>query len=42
MSRLDKLGLPHANLVAWLKRMEARPSLQATTWERVSETAKAA
>jgi glutathione S-transferase len=37
-----ELGLPHANLVAWLKRMEARPSLQATTWERVSEMAKAA
>ena len=37
-----ELGVPHANLVAWLKRMEARPSLQATTWERVSEMAKAA
>ena len=37
-----ELGLPHANLVAWLNRMEARPSLQATTWERVSEMAKAA
>lgn len=37
-----ELGLPHANLAAWLKRMEARPSLQATTWERVSEMAKAA
>jgi glutathione S-transferase len=36
------LGAPHANLVAWLERMEARPSLQATTWERVSEMAKAA
>ena len=36
------LGTPHANLVAWLARMEARPSLQATTWERVSEMAKAA
>ena len=36
------LGAPHANLVAWLARMEARPSLQATTWERVSEMAKAA
>jgi glutathione S-transferase len=38
----SELGVPHANLVAWLKRMEARPSLQATTWERVSEMAKAA
>jgi glutathione S-transferase len=36
------LGAPHQNLVAWLARMEARPSLQATTWERVSEMAKAA
>jgi glutathione S-transferase len=36
------LGAPHANLVAWLMRMEAQPSMQATTWERVSETAKAA
>ena len=36
------LGAPHANLVAWLARMEARPSLRATTWERVSEMAKAA
>jgi glutathione S-transferase len=38
----SELGVPHPNLVAWLKRMEARPSLQATTWERVSEMAKAA
>jgi glutathione S-transferase len=36
------LGEPQANLVAWLARMEARPSLQATTWERVSAMAKAA
>jgi glutathione S-transferase len=36
------LGAQHANLVAWLARMEARPSMQATTWERVSEMAKAA
>jgi glutathione S-transferase len=36
------LGAPHANLVAWVARMEARPSLKATTWERVSEMAKAA
>ena len=33
---------PRANLVAWLERMEARPSMKATTWERVSEMAKAA
>jgi len=36
------LVAPHNNLVAWLARMEARPSLQATTWERVSEMAQAA
>src|ERR1700730_15475600 len=36
------LGAPHANLVAWLARMEAQPSMQATTWERVAEMAKAA
>jgi glutathione S-transferase len=36
------LRAPHANLVAWLARMEARPSLKATTWERVAEMAKAA
>ncbi|MBV9560879.1 MAG: glutathione S-transferase family protein [Bradyrhizobium sp.] len=36
------LGPPRANLVAWLARMQARPSMQATTWERVSELAKAA
>jgi glutathione S-transferase len=36
------LGAPHPNLVAWLARMEARPSLKATTWERVTEMAQAA
>jgi glutathione S-transferase len=36
------LGAPHNNLVAWLARMEARPSMKATTWERVAEMAKAA
>jgi glutathione S-transferase len=36
------LVAPHRNLVAWLARMEARPSLKATTWERVSEMAQAA
>ena len=38
----EELGAPHANLVAWLARMEARPSMKATTWELVSERAKAA
>ena len=37
-----ELGAPHVNLAAWLKRMEARPSMTATTRERVSEMAKAA
>ncbi len=36
------LGAQHKNLVAWLARMEARPSLKATTWERVTEMAQAA
>lgn len=36
------LGVPYPNLVAWIKRMEARPSLKATTWDRVAEMAKAA
>ena len=30
------------NLLAWLDRMRTRPSMQATTWERVSELAKGA
>jgi glutathione S-transferase len=38
----SELGVPHVNLAAWLKRMQARPSFVATTWERVSEMAKAA
>ncbi len=36
------LGAPYPNLVAWTDRMEARPSLKATTWDRVAEMAKAA
>jgi glutathione S-transferase len=32
----------HPNLVAWLQRMNARPSLKATTWQRVQELAQAA
>jgi len=36
------LGAAQANIVSWLARMEARPSFQATTWERVAEKAKAA
>ena len=30
------------NLTAWLERMRARPSMQATTWERVAAMAQAA
>lgn len=30
------------NLVAWVERMRARPSMQATSWERLNELAKAA
>ena len=37
-----ELGAVHANLVAWIARMQERPSMKATTWERVSELAKAA
>jgi glutathione S-transferase len=36
------LSAPHANLVAWLARMQARPSMKATTWERLSAIAEAA
>ena len=36
------LGAPHANLTAWMKRMQDRPSMKATTWERVAELAQAA
>src|ERR1700759_777406 len=36
------LGAPHANLVAWMRRMQERQSMKATTWERVSELAQAA
>jgi glutathione S-transferase len=36
------LGEPHSNIAAWVARMEARPSLQATTWERVGRMAQQA
>ena len=36
------LTAERANLPAWLARMNARKSLQATTWERVAEMAHAA
>lgn len=28
---------PHANLAAWIARMDARPSLAATSWDRLKE-----
>ena len=37
-----ELGAPHKNLVAWMARMQDRPSMRATTWDRVAELAKAA
>ncbi len=37
-----ELTAERPNLVAWLARMNDRPSLKATTWERVAEMAKAA
>jgi glutathione S-transferase len=33
------LAKSHANLGRWLERMNARPSMQATTWERVAAMA---
>jgi glutathione S-transferase len=36
------LSAATANLASWLDRMNARPSFQATTWERLTELAKAA
>lgn len=38
----EPLSAPHANLRAWLERMIARPSMAATTWERVAAMAQAA
>ncbi|MGJ4997805.1 glutathione S-transferase family protein [Bradyrhizobium sp. HKCCYLS3077] len=37
-----ELTEPHANLTAWVDRLEARPSFQATTWARLTEQAKVA
>ncbi len=36
------LSAGHQNLTGWLARMNARPSFEATTWERQAELAKAA
>jgi glutathione S-transferase len=32
----------HSNITAWVKRMNARPSMAATTWDRLHELARAA
>ncbi|WP_315704996.1 MULTISPECIES: glutathione S-transferase family protein [unclassified Bradyrhizobium] len=36
------LTAAYPNLVAWIDRLEVRPSFQATTWERLLERARAA
>jgi len=38
----SELTAAHANLVTWLANMQARPSMQATTWERLAEMPEAA
>jgi glutathione S-transferase len=38
----EPLGAKHGNLRAWLDRMNARPSMRETTWERVATMAEAA
>jgi glutathione S-transferase len=38
----QSLMASHAGLSAWLARMEARPSMVVTTWERLADGAKAA
>lgn len=38
----EKLAAGRPNLIEWLKRMNARPSMMATTWERVAAMAKSA
>jgi glutathione S-transferase len=38
----EALTAPHPHLLAWIARLEARPSFMATTMERLMERAKAA
>ena len=38
----EPLTAPYENLHAWIGRMNARPSMAATTWERVAAMGKAA
>jgi glutathione S-transferase len=33
---------PHANIRSWVERMNARPSMRATTWDKLHELARAA
>jgi glutathione S-transferase len=33
---------PHASLLRWVERMHARPSMQATSWEKLAQLAQAA
>jgi glutathione S-transferase len=40
MPEWSELVVPHANLVAWHERITARPSLIATTWQRVKAMAQ--
>ena len=38
----EPLTSQRTNLRDWLTRVNARPSMQATTWERVTQLARAA
>lgn len=38
----ETLAAPRANLRSWLQRMNSRPSMSATTWDRVAKMALAA
>jgi glutathione S-transferase len=38
----ELLTAAHPNLRQWLARMNARPSMSATTWDRIAEMARAA
>jgi glutathione S-transferase len=33
---------PHANIRSWVERMNARPSMKVTTWDKLHELARAA
>lgn len=42
MPEWEALSAHHENLRAWIGRINARPSMEATTWERVAAMGKAA